>query len=399
MDFADVAKLLWRRWYLTAPLLLLTVAAMVWMALVVKPDYKAVGNVTLLPPRETTQAAIGTTQEVNPWEPSALAEATLIRLQSKALADSLDADGYRGEWTVTTLDTDAPIISIEVVSPTEEQARAALAALVTVVQEEVSTKQEAYKLSDGEKITTLPLEKADSVEKVTTKLKRALVVVFGVGLILTIGVAVLVDAVLRRRARRQVEDSSGAIPAPVPVVVLPPRPTMPVAASRPDLSSTQRIAPILAGPALPVKPRPTASEPAKKTGGAVYGQRRAAEVAPTSGPPAGGIRPDFSPTQNGNQSNGNGVPYAPPKPGQKPGQKPATPMPAVQIQLTQKQTDKKQADKRQADLKQAEAKDAKPAPEPAEATRPMPDDATIVLPLSNAGWAKPSSEPTEAKKP
>jgi hypothetical protein len=29
----------------------------------------------------------------------------------------------------------------------------------------------------------------------------------------------------------------------------------------------------------------------------------------------------------------------------------------------------------------------------------MPEDATIVLPLSNAGWSKPSSEPTEAKKP
>lgn len=95
MDFADVAKLLWRRWYLTAPLLLLTVVAMVWMALVVKPDYKASGNVTLIPPTEATQAAIGTTQEVNPWEPSALAEATLIRLQSKALADSLAEQGYQ----------------------------------------------------------------------------------------------------------------------------------------------------------------------------------------------------------------------------------------------------------------------------------------------------------------
>ncbi|WP_033340219.1 hypothetical protein [Catenuloplanes japonicus] len=370
MDFADVAKLLWRRWYLTAPLLLLTVAAMVWMALVVKPDYKAIGNVTLLPPKESTQQAIGTTQEVNPWEPAALAEATIIRLQSKALADLLDAEGYRGQWTVTTLDTNAPIISIEVVSPTEAQARAALGALVKVVQEEVSTKQEAYKLRDGEKITTLPLENADSVEKVTTKLKRALVVVFGVGLILTIGVAVLVDAVLRRRARRQVE---GAIPAPVPVVI-PPRPVMPVASPSTDLSSTQRIAPVvLAGPALPVRTMPikTTPEPAKKAGGAVYGQRRPSEEAPS----AGGIRPDFNAAEK---------PAAPKSVTQKPG---TPPMPAVQIQLAQKK---------------AAASDTKPAHEatkPAETARPMPDDATIVLPLSNAGWSKPAAESTEATKP
>ncbi|MDR7281115.1 hypothetical protein [Catenuloplanes atrovinosus] len=352
MDFADVAKLLWRRWYLTAPLLLLTVIAMVWMALVVKPDYKAIGNVTLIPPTVATQAEIGKTQEVNPWEPSALAEATLIRLQSKALADSLAAQGYQGEWTVTTLDTDAPIISIEVVSPTEQQARVALGALIKVVQEEVSTKQEGYKLQEGEKITTLPLENSDSVERVTTKLKRALVVVFGVGLILTIGVAVSVDAVLRRRARHQVEGGA-AIPGPVPVII-PPRPVVPPPADPADISSTQRIAPVvIAGPGIPtVKATPAPAVSAKKAAGAVYGQRRPAEDA---SPPA------IAAPRNGSD------PAAP---------KPA--MPAVQLNLTQKAPQKT------------------PPKQPAETPRPMPDDATIVLPLSNSAWSKPAAEPTEA---
>ena len=411
MDFADVAKLLWRRWYLTAPLLLLTVIAMVWMALVVKPDYKAIGNVTLIPPTVATQAEIGKTQEVNPWEPSALAEATLIRLQSKALADSLAAEGYRGEWTVTTLDTNAPIISIEVVSPTEEQARVALGALITVVREEVSTKQEAYKLQDGEKITTLPLENSDSVEKVTTKLKRALVVVFGVGLILTIGVAVSVDAVLRRRARRQVE--SAAIPAPVPVII-PARPVMPAAVKPADLNSTQRIAPVvIGGPASPMIKTVTAApgSPAPvKAGGAVYGQRRPVEEPPTSSPPApapaGGIKPDFNPARQPAPATPDfGPPQQPaaPKPaaptpavatpaaptpaGPTPaGPKPA--MPAVQVKLAQKPA-----------LPKADGKPAHEAAKPATAPRPAPEDATIVLPLSNAGWSKPAAEPTEATKP
>ncbi|MDP9797353.1 capsular polysaccharide biosynthesis protein [Catenuloplanes nepalensis] len=385
MDFADVAKLLWRRWYLTAPLLLLTVIAMVWMALVVKPDYKAIGNVTLIPPTVSTQAAIGTTQEVNPWEPAALAEATLIRLQSKALADSLAAQGFDGEWTVTTLDTNAPIISIEVVSPTEQQAREALSALIAVVREEVATKQEAYRLQDGEKITTLPLENSDSVEKVTTKLKRALVVVFGVGLILTIGVAVSVDAVLRRRARRQVEGAA-SIPAPVPVII-PPRPVVPVVPA--DINSTQRIAPVVvAGPATPiVKAAPAApaaptapatptapAAPAKKAGGAVYGQRRTAEDA--TSPTAGGA-PAYSP----------------------PARKPALPaMPAVQINLAKKPAGKP-AETAGGSAGGPAAKPAHEATKPAEKPRPMPEDATIVLPLSNAAWSRPAAEPTEATKP
>ncbi|GAB7043502.1 MULTISPECIES: YveK family protein [Catenuloplanes] len=492
MDFADVAKLLWRRWYLTAPLLLLTVIAMVWMALVVKPDYKAIGNVTLIPPTVSTQAAIGTTQEVNPWEPSALAEATLIRLQSKALADSLAAQGFQGEWTVTTLDTNAPIISIEVVSPTERQARDALSALITVVREEVATKQEAYRLQDGEKITTLPLENSDSVEKVTTKLKRALVVVFGVGLILTIGVAVSVDAVLRRRARRQVEGAA-AIPAPVPVLI-PPRPVAPVApvtpvmpASAADISSTQRIAPVVvAGPATPIV-KVTSAAPGKKGSGAVYGQRRPAEAGPTPTAPATPGRGDGTmPVRNGatapgsstpggtapggtartgttpssgtpssgtpssgtpnNGASSNGTPssgvsnngasatatpaagatpaYSPPM------RKPALPaMPAVQINLTKKTTEKPAgtaggtaAGNPTAGNPAAgsasggttgttgttgstggtAAPDAKPAHEatrPADKPRPMPEDATIVLPLSNAAWSRPAAEPTEATKP
>ncbi|GAB7050427.1 hypothetical protein [Catenuloplanes indicus] len=464
MDFADVAKLLWRRWYLTAPLLLLTVIAMVWMALVVKPDYKAIGNVTLIPPTVSTQAAIGTTQEVNPWEPSALAEATLIRLQSKALADSLAAQGFDGEWTVTTLDTNAPIISIEVVSPTEQQARDALSALIRVVQEEVSTKQEGYKLQDGEKITTLPLENSDSVEKVTTKLKRALVVVFGVGLILTIGVAVSVDAILRRRARRQVEGAA-AIPAPVPVII-PPRPAGPVTTIAPvmpiapvvpaaDISSTQRIAPVVvAGPATPIV-KVTPAAPAKKAGGAVYGQRRPAGETPmpsagTAPPvgttPPGGTAPAGGPTapdsttpaspsagtqaspgasasQDQRSPAGNTAPsYSPPM------RKPALPaMPAVQISLAKKPAGSAGGDAAGTNGGTTPAanggnaagtnggatagtnggatagtnggKPAHEATKPAGKPRPMPEDATIVLPLSNAVWSRPAAEPTEATKP
>ncbi len=89
MDFADVGRMLLRRWPITAPLMLLTVAAVAWALLGVPQQAKVTGHVTLLPQREQYSPAIGDTVLSNPWTPVTLADVIAVRLDSPALAEDL----------------------------------------------------------------------------------------------------------------------------------------------------------------------------------------------------------------------------------------------------------------------------------------------------------------------
>src|SRR6185312_15910213 len=64
VDFWDLTKLLFRRWYVATPLLVVTVLIGGWTYSTVEPDYKAVSYVQLVPPpAPTTKDA----QIRNPW--------------------------------------------------------------------------------------------------------------------------------------------------------------------------------------------------------------------------------------------------------------------------------------------------------------------------------------------
>lgn len=131
MDFWDVAKLIWRHWYVSAPMLLITAAAATWVGYNVGPDYQATGHVAVLPPvvhREGT----GQLVRVNPWSEESLADAAAIRLQGKPLKDEFLAAGAKAEWTVEVTGR-LPVIRLEVVTDTPEHAREAIRKLLDVV--------------------------------------------------------------------------------------------------------------------------------------------------------------------------------------------------------------------------------------------------------------------------
>ena len=204
MDFWDLLKLMARRWPLVLPLLLLTIAATVWTGMKVKPDYRATGYVTLLPASvRAAGPADGKWQTVNPWTEQALAEAAIIRLQRKDLHDDLAAAGLVGTWEASA-DGLQPVVTIEVVAPSTDQAKAITHRLIAALEQEVRDRQTQYGLAAGEEITTVTLDSGDTTETVNSAIKRALVVVCGVGLVVTVMLTVAVDAILRRRARNQI---------------------------------------------------------------------------------------------------------------------------------------------------------------------------------------------------
>jgi hypothetical protein len=203
MDFADVGRIILRRWPITAPLMLLTVAAVVWAMFGVPQQAKVTGHVTLLPQRERYSPGIGDVVTTNPWTPVTLADVIAVRLGSGSLADDLFARGYRGEWTVTVINTGAAIIAVEVLADTEAEARRVIDVMDGLIGDEVVARQESLGLSDGAKISVVPLTDADIVEQDSSARRRIAVLAGGAGGVATVSGAALVEWLSRRRQRAE----------------------------------------------------------------------------------------------------------------------------------------------------------------------------------------------------
>ncbi|MPZ26522.1 MAG: hypothetical protein GEV12_08705 [Micromonosporaceae bacterium] len=222
MDFWDVAKLMWRRWYVTLPALLLILAGAVLTGLTVNPDYQVTGHVALVGPAVQRTEGENTVTRINPWSAEALADAATIRLQGKALADLLKAEGYTGEWSALVTGR-LPVIRLEVVAERPEQAQATLQRLREAIDLEVRDRQAEYNVAPEEQVTTVDYDGGETVEAVTGKVKRALIVVVGAGLILTTGLVVAYDAIARRRRTAAEEEAGQPEPATGADSAEPPR--------------------------------------------------------------------------------------------------------------------------------------------------------------------------------
>ena len=202
MDIWDVSRLMIRRWPVSVPLLLLTVAATVLTALNVRPDYVGATNVSLLPPIAQRSPTAGQALQVNPWDPERLSNAVVVRLNAKSLADQIEAEGFKGAWEASMDPAYQSVIRIQVTSPTQAQARFTASRLVRELDDEVSRQQARYpNLGPADKITVARLDSGDNVEVSTGKIKRAVIVVAVLGLLLTAAASLSVDAMIRRRAR------------------------------------------------------------------------------------------------------------------------------------------------------------------------------------------------------
>jgi hypothetical protein len=364
MDFWDVARLMWRRWYVTLPALLLTGAATVWTGLNTEPDYQVTGHVAVVGPsiqRSETDSAV---THVNPWSNEALADAATIRLQGKALADALEAEGYSGEWSAIVTGR-LPVIRLEVVAERPEYAQATLQRLREVIDEEVRNRQAEYNVAPEEQITTVPYDGGETVEAVTGKVRRALIVVLGAGLILTTGLVVAYDAIARKRLARAAERAGVSVDQPA--AAEPARARYQYAGVTGSAAAanhaTNHVANHAANHAGPNHAIPNHVK-------AVPGKEPPGRTAPAKGAPG---------------RNGPAVPVAGPPNGVRiPAPDSARASYPVRIQYTDQPTS--------APISPAPPVAPAPRPEPL----PPPDDSTVVLPLSNAGFARRTADDREA---
>ena len=142
-------------------------------------------------------------------------------MQRPSLAATLEEEGLSDKFTVA-LDPYFPIVNIEVIGETPEQATATAQRLAQMVVDDVQARQDAYNVPSEKAISTLLLDDGSDLTPNNSSKRRAMVAVAGLGVLLTGATAVAVDALIYRRRRRpppvlQAEAVARAVPAgPVP---------------------------------------------------------------------------------------------------------------------------------------------------------------------------------------
>jgi hypothetical protein len=204
VDFWDLTKLVFRRWYVAVPLLVLTAIAATYTALTVKPDYKATAYVQLIPPPE---ASITTNIKSlrNPWLDlglGALNTAATYATVDRRFLNQLKTQGL-SDSVVITNGYPAPIATVEVIGSSKDMAMASTDAVVRRFNDVVKSLQDDYAVQTQGRILTRRLDTGNNLEETGGKVKRALVAVGGAGALMAAGFTVAFDAFMRRRSRRR----------------------------------------------------------------------------------------------------------------------------------------------------------------------------------------------------
>lgn len=346
-----MTKLLFRRWYLSLPMLVACLVVVIVASQTVQPDYSATGHVQLIPPPGTTAPDGQQNPIKNPWFDLgyvALSNAAVIDVSSKSVLEQMVADGLSDNVTIA-LDR-APLIDIEVVGHSPEQATASVQRVMALLAKAVEQRQASLRVAHTDVISTLALDDGSEVQVKTSKLTRILVVAGGVGLLLTAGVTIGVDALLRRRDVRR-----GRPPAAQGVGG--PDPTGPRPQSRSGISPGPSVANPDAIRTSVVAKGPSDSEQAAAGQPTEPVRRR---VPMTNGVPGNGA--------SGNEAPSKGMPAQ---------------GPVTQVRYEYQVTEFRPVRGGRQDEPVL----------PSDATTELaggsvPADATIILPLSNAKWAR-----------
>ncbi len=267
MDFWDLTKLIFRRWKIALPLLLVTIAATGVTAAAAKPDYVMTSYVQLIPATISPTDNPTSASARNPWNQlglNTLGQASIYATQDQKFLDSLKAAHHTENFSLTMTYPD-PIVTVQVVGKTPQDATETAQLVIKRLRDTAEALQRQAGVRPSDMIATQRLDQGENLKPSGGKVKRAIIAVAVAGLLLTGGITVLFDAVARRRARRR-EQHEKANPVAVELAL-----------------AREAAAPATNGQELPV----VSKVPADRTEIIQLGRPPAEPVAPTSGGPAG----------------------------------------------------------------------------------------------------------------
>jgi capsular polysaccharide biosynthesis protein len=245
VDFWDLSKLLVRRWWAALPMLGLTFALMGLTYTTVKPNYNTTAYVVLVPPVATVDKQGELTQvQRNVWLMQgllALANAASVSVLDPSVPEEMKAAGFSDSFTIQMNVTSA-VITFTVTGKSADQANATATELVRRYADSVKTLQDQARIAAADQITASRLGSAVGAVESNGNVKRALAAMGGAGLLMTAGATIGVDALLRRRARRRLEQDDLLDAASVPDAA-PPSARLAPTGPKVSRSSLQAVSP------------------------------------------------------------------------------------------------------------------------------------------------------------
>jgi hypothetical protein len=211
VDLATSFRVLARRWYVSLPLLALTVVAVQVAAQAVRPAFQATGTVVLLAP--TTGAAAGAA----PWDRNpylrfdknleVVAGLMSTVLNNPIMVERLRAAGATGTYDVgasqlssSPLDT-TPLVEITATGPDEQSAKRTVAVVAHYLSVELVRHQRAAGAPTGTLIRTQVTTPPTVTGRIVGSTTRAVGATAVLGLAATIGAAHLAERLARRGGR------------------------------------------------------------------------------------------------------------------------------------------------------------------------------------------------------
>ncbi len=220
MDFWDITQLLLRRWRISVPLLVMTAVLTGVTVGVVKPTYVATAYVELVPPAPiTTSNGTIAIDLRNPWLNQGLQGlgfAALVTVEDLTYLNTLKAAGYSDKVETAMGGSSTPVVTFTVNGATREQVSATVIKVVSRFHDSMDSLQTDSGIASVDLVTDLRLDSSGNVTPSYSRLKRAVIAIAGLGLLLTAGVTMAINAWQRRRAEPGAPREAGELSSDPP---------------------------------------------------------------------------------------------------------------------------------------------------------------------------------------
>jgi len=214
MDLISIAEILWRRKFITIPVIILTAMAAFYVVKVKPPVYQAQSSLLMVPPSPPTAAqiaadpALGRINSNNPYinygDLSVIADTLIDVVTDPANEQVLVAQGAdpRYELTLSTDYGNPPIIDITGIGRTPAIAIRSAQLVTKTAQQDLVTLQSSQGVNSLYMIKgTQLVTPAQASQSVSSKL-RTLIAVLAMGILVLFAGVSLIEAVEKRRSQK-----------------------------------------------------------------------------------------------------------------------------------------------------------------------------------------------------
>jgi hypothetical protein len=203
MEFWTSVKVILRRWYVVVPCLMATVAIGLYLVHEAKPTYKATGSVLLAGQGRAARPATtpSTVAGVNPYanmDQTQLAYLVSENASGSSFADQMKAAGATGPYTVVDIGAE-PAMAISATADTPAAAMTSYHTLVKLLDAELDRRQVAGGAPANTLVGVQDWNSPSKAFPQNAAKVKALIVVVVVGLLLTLALTFLVDALITSR--------------------------------------------------------------------------------------------------------------------------------------------------------------------------------------------------------